>query len=423
LFHIQISFLNSSASLSIMGSQNYPLRSSGIYHNLPQFDISITNLTAIITGAWGISGFGMLRALLDSPQRWSKIYTVSRSPPPPSMLSLLPLPLHSRIQHIPCDFVSSSSAQIASALKDAKVTADYVFYYSYLQPRPEPGAPAWSNESQLVAVNAGMLSTFLEALPLAGITPKRFLLQTGGKHYGPHIGRARVPCLESDPQPRHLAPNFYYDQEDLLFEFCKKHGVGWNVIRPPWIIGATTAAQMNAFYPFAVYAAVAAERGVPLTFNSTWAVWQDDAMHSTARLTGYLSEWAVLEEKCKDEAFNSQDTSPLSWDRLWEELIRWFGVKEGFVPPKEDESEMIEFSIGGGKKTPMGYGPPGVTRFAFTMLSWAKDPENAKAWRGVMQKHGLTSDAFEDVEGNFTFADATFVMGGPLSMNKVSDGP
>lgn len=404
-----------------MGSQNYPLRSSGIYHSLPQFDPSIKELTAIITGAWGISGFGTLRALLDSPHRWSKIYTVSRSPPPTAMLKLIPYALHSRIQHVSCDFVSAKPEQIAAKLKEAKVTADYIFYYSYLQPRPEPGAPAWSNEEQLVKVNVGMLSNFLQALPLASINPKRFLLQTGGKHYGTHIGRARAPCLESDPQPRHLAPNFYYNQEDLLFAHCAKSGIGWNVIRPPWIIGATTTAQMNALYPFSVYAAVAAERRLPLVFNSTWYTWQDDSHHSSARLNGYLSEWAVLEEKCKNEAFNSQDTSPISWDRLWEELIRWFDVKQGFVPPQEDESKMIEFAIGGGKETPMGYGPPGTTKFAFTILSWSKDPENAKAWKGIMERHGLTHDPFLDVGGNFTFADTAYVKFGPLGMNKVRE--
>jgi nucleoside-diphosphate-sugar epimerase len=225
-----------------MGSQNYPLRSSGIYHSLPQFDPSIKGLTAIITGAWGISGFGTLRALLDSPHRWSKIYTVSRSPPSIEMLKLLPVNLHSRIQHIACDFVSAEPAQIAAALEEANATADYIFYYSYLQPRPDPGAPPWSNEDQLVKVNASMLSNFLQALPLASIKPKRFLLQTGGKNYGTHIGRARAPCLESDPQPRHLAPNFYYAQEDLLFDFGAGNNVGWNVIRPPWIIGATNNA-------------------------------------------------------------------------------------------------------------------------------------------------------------------------------------
>jgi nucleoside-diphosphate-sugar epimerase len=404
-----------------MGSQNYPLRSSGIYHSLPQFDPSIKGLTAIITGAWGISGFGTLRALLDSPHRWSKIYTVSRSPPSIEMLKLLPVNLHSRIPHIACDFVSAEPAQIAAALEEANATADYIFYYSYLQPRPDPGAPPWSNEDQLVKVNASMLSNFLQALPLASIKPKRFLLQTGGKNYGTHIGRARAPCLESDPQPRHLAPNFYYAQEDLLFDFGAGNNVGWNVIRPPWIIGATNNAQMNAFYPFSVYAAVAAERGLPLVFNSTWYMWQDDSHHSTALLTGYLSEWAVLEDKCKNEAFNSQDTSPISWDRLWEELIRWFSVEQGFAPPQEDESKMIEFAIGGGKETPMGYGPPGVTKFAFTMLSWAKDPENAKAWRAIMERHGLTHNPFLDVEGNFSFADPAFVKFGPLGMNKVSN--
>lgn len=404
-----------------MSSQKYPLRCSGIYRNLPQFDPAIKDLTAIITGAWGISGFGTLRALLDSPHRWLKIYTVSRSPPPPEMLKLVPIHLHSRIQHVPCDFLSAEPAQIAASLKGANVTADYIFYYSYLQPRPEPGAPAWSNDEQLVKVNTGMLSNFLEALSLANIKPKRFLLQTGGKHYGVHIGRARTPCLESDPLPRHLAPNFYYNQEDLLFNFATENDVGWNVIRPPWIIGATTNAQMNAFYPFAVYAAVAAERELPLVFTSTWPMWQAGSHHSTALLTGYLSEWAVLEDKCKNEAFNSQDTSPISWDRLWEELIRWFGVEKGFVPPQEDESQMIEFSIGGGKKTPMGYGPPGVTKFAFTILSWAKDPENSKAWSAIMQRHGLTNDPFLDVEGNFTFADTPFVTAGIVAMNKASN--
>ena len=36
----------------------------GIYHSLPVIDPSITNLTAIITGANGVSGFHTLRALL-----------------------------------------------------------------------------------------------------------------------------------------------------------------------------------------------------------------------------------------------------------------------------------------------------------------------------------------------------------------------
>lgn len=402
-----------------MSSRNHPNRDSGIHYSLPQFDPSLEGLTAIITGAWGISGFGTLRALLDSPQRWSKIYTVSRSKPPPQMLELLSPDSRSRIEHVCCDLLENDSAAIAAILKKAGVShADYIFFYSYLQPAPEKGGKPWSNDEQLVKVNSGMLGNFLGALPQANIKPRRFLLQTGAKNYGLHIGRVRLPCIESDPQPKNLAPNFYYPQEDQLFSYCKKNGVGWNVIRPAWVIGATTSAAMTPLYPFAVYAAVAAERNQPLIFNGDWSAWQDDYHFATSSLTGYLSEWAVLEEKCHNEAFNSQDTSPVSWDRLWEELVRWFGVKDG-VPPKEDEIASIEWTTKGGKDTPMGYGPPIVTRFTYLMLEWAKDPENAKAWRAIMKRDGLTYDPFSDVAGNFTFADAAYPKTGLLSMNKV----
>src|ERR1700753_2399795 len=111
---------------------------------------------------------------------------------------------------------------------------------------------------------------------------------------------------------------------------------------------------MNAIYPFAVYAAVAAERGLALVFNGTWDSWQDCQHHGTAMLTGYLSEWAVLEDKCKNEAFNSQDTGAVSWDRIYEELVRWFGVKKGINPPEEDPSKFMEIKGRSGKDTPMG---------------------------------------------------------------------
>lgn len=335
-----------------MGSEGNPVRHIDIYHNLPTFDPAIKGLTAAVTGANGISGFATVRALLDSPGRWSKIYAISRRPPPEEMLNLLRPDQRSRVQHVACDFLDSPEA-IAQALKSASVTADYVFFYSYLQPRPPPGAAAWSNSDELVKVNVALLSNFLDALSIVGIKPHRFCLQTGAKNYGVHIGRARFPAIESDPRVT-LEPNFYYPQEDKLFEWCRQYNVGWNVIRPAWIIGAVNNAQMNALYPFAIYAAVAAQKGEPMVFPSTWTAWQANGFYSTARLTGYLTEWAVLEPKCKDEAFNAQDTSPLTWDRLWEEMARWYGVQKGFVGPPDDEEGMIVVEGKAGKETPMG---------------------------------------------------------------------
>lgn len=62
-------------------SSQQTVYSRGIYHGLPVHDPSIKGLTAIITGANGISGHYMLRVLAQSPERWAKIYCLSRRPP------------------------------------------------------------------------------------------------------------------------------------------------------------------------------------------------------------------------------------------------------------------------------------------------------------------------------------------------------
>lgn len=136
-----------------MSSAFYPLQSKGIFHNLPTFDPSIKNKTAIVTGANGISGFHTLRVLLESPERWTKVWAASRRPPPPDMMKLLSPEARSRVEHVACDFLSSP-ADIAKQLKDKGVKADVVFFYSYAQPTPKEGAMAWSNAQELVDVNS-----------------------------------------------------------------------------------------------------------------------------------------------------------------------------------------------------------------------------------------------------------------------------
>lgn len=64
-------------------------------------------------------------------------------------------------------------------------------------------------------------------------------------------------------------------------------------------------------------------------------------------------------------------------------------------------------------------GPPVTRKFSFTLQHWAKQPENAAAWREIMAANpSVTVDPFQDVEGYFTFGDAAFGGVGQLSMNK-----
>ena len=174
---------------------------------------------------------------------------------------------------------------------------------------------------------------------------------------------------------------------------------------------------MNALHPLAVYAAVQAHKSEPLHYPGDYTSWLALAEHSTAKLTGYLSEWAVLESHTANHKFNASDTCPLPNNRLWPELARWYGAPSSGLP-ELDESKLTTLDPGD-VPTPLGYGPSRKVRFSFTLSQWAQDPANAKAWKEIMAKHQLTHDPFEDVEAHFTFGDyAAFGPGFPLSMNK-----
>lgn len=390
-----------------MGSKAYPLRDAGIYCNLPTFDPSITGLRAIVVGATGISGFNTMRALLDSETRWSTIYAVSRSPPTPAMMSLLTPQQQGRIVHVAVD-LTSSAEEIAEKLRQANVLCDHVFYYGYIHPWGKSAMDP-SVADELVRTNVPVFVNFLKALPSAGLQPKRILLQTGGKHYGGHIGRGRIPYVESDPAPKHLKDNFYYHQEDALLKFCAEHPeTSWNVIRPFAVIGAAPNAGISAFLSYAIMAAVQAIKNEPVFFGGDMEEWQYGCHHSSARLTGYLSEWAVLEEKCQNQSFNASDGSPLTWDRFFEELARWYNVKKGVEGPLLDDSKFKTTELAGGKDCPLGYGPPSCIRLSHPLAEWAAEGANATVWKQIMEASNGKVDVNHFDKDNEAFAMGDF---------------
>ncbi|KAK4553677.1 hypothetical protein LTR86_009175 [Recurvomyces mirabilis] len=321
-----------------------------------------------------------------------------------------------RIKHISVD-LTGSCEDIARSLKDGGVQADCVFFYGYIHPK-DVSAMDPKAEPRLVEANVPLFRNFLAALPAAGIKPKRILLQTGGKNYGGQIGRARTPFVESDPQPKHLSNNFYYPQEGSLKDYCAQHPeCGWNVIRPFGVIGAVPSAGMNTFLPFAVLASVSAQKDEAIFFGGDIDEWQYECLHSSARLTGFLSEWAVLEDKCKNQAFNAHDGSPLSWDRFFEELARWYGVEKGVEGPKLEEGEFQVTELKGGEEAPLGFGPPSVIKLSETLAEWSQDSSNEAAWKEIMDDSNgeLKTNVFQSGMDVFMGDFAFYRIGQPSS--------
>lgn len=98
-------------------SQYAAVQSKGIFHGLPVFPESLKGLSAIVTGANGISGDHMLRVLAESPQRWTNIYSLSRSPP------VIERTWTTNVKHIPLDFLTSSPEELARVMKEHEVKA------------------------------------------------------------------------------------------------------------------------------------------------------------------------------------------------------------------------------------------------------------------------------------------------------------
>jgi hypothetical protein len=83
---------------------------------------------------------------------------------------------------------------------------------------------------------------------------------TGTKHYlGPFESYEDNPCLPG--------LNFYYTQEDILFEAAAKGGFGWTVHRLHTMIGYARGNAMNMGVTLAVYATSAASAASPLSFR------------------------------------------------------------------------------------------------------------------------------------------------------------
>lgn len=111
-----------------MAANSQLVHSEGIFHGLPTYnkDAEHTNLTAIVTGANGISGYHMVKVLAAAPERWKKIYCLSRRPPPDYFFSELGDGAN-RVEHVASDFLAEPS-EIGKSL-ESKVKHVYVYSF------------------------------------------------------------------------------------------------------------------------------------------------------------------------------------------------------------------------------------------------------------------------------------------------------
>ncbi|MBE7728898.1 SDR family oxidoreductase [Komagataeibacter sp. FXV3] len=191
------------------------------------------------------------------------------------------------------------------------------------------------SERENCIVNSAMVRNVFATLPRPHALVHASLV-TGLKHYlGPFEAYARgnppqTPFRET--MPRLPAENFYYSQEDVLFEAAERLGIAWTVHRPHTVIGYAIGNLMNMGTTLAAYATLCRETGLPFVFPGSPVQWEGLTDVTDARQLASQILWAATSPAGRNRAFNVVNGDVFRWKWLWGELAAWFGIDPAPYP-------------------------------------------------------------------------------------------
>lgn len=182
---------------------------------------------------------------------------------------------------------------------------------------------------------------------IAAAPVRHAALVTGLKHYlGSFDDYAKVtpytPFLESSP--RLPGPNYYYAEEDVLFDAAAKGGFTWSVHRPHTLIGYAIGNAMNMAVTLAVYASICKYTGRPFVFPGSPEQYHGVTDVTDARVLARQLEWAATTPEAADTPFNIVNGDVFRWTWLWEKIAGYFGIA---VEPYPEHATPLQKQMAG----------------------------------------------------------------------------
>ncbi len=220
--------------------------------------------------------------------------------------------------------------------------------------------------------NVAMLAAMLDALETRSEALEHVHLLEGIKWYGMHLGPYPTPSRENDP--RHLPPNFYYDQQDLLSTRAARARWNWSASRPSYICDFAPGRARNLITVLGTYAAICRELNVPLDFPGSVAGYSVLSELSDATCLAEAIIFVSTHETGKNTAFNVTNGDCFRWCQVWPLLAQWFGI------------------------------PCGVPR-RIKLATWMAD--KGPVWDRIVAQHGLQPRSLESL-ASWEFADFVF---------------
>jgi nucleoside-diphosphate-sugar epimerase len=309
----------------------------------------MTKPTALVVGPNGAIGATLVK---ECASRGIDVFGLNRSGP------------HGDLPYRPCVADLDDLGSVSSAL--AAVPAIDLVFYAARAPHGEGGF-------ENVEGNLRMLVNVVSAVERqAGSALRHVHLVEGTKWYGLHLGPYRTPAREDDP--RHMPPNFYYDQQDALTAMQAGKDWHWSATRPNVVCDFAPRRARNLTSIIGVYAAICRELRVPFDFPGT-----EEGFRTLTEVTDgpHLARgilWLATEATDVDRAYNFTNGDAFRWSLMWPAAARRFGLECGIAR---------NFRLG----------------------AWMADKE--PVWRRITERHGLMASSLSDL-ALWDFADFVF---------------
>jgi len=308
--------------------------------------------TAVVVGALGVIGRYVVEHLAALPG-WQVIGLSRRRGEN-----------RERVRYVAVDLLDPAAASASSGELRG---ATHVFYCAF-----QPATGAAADYAKNVAANRDMLVNAVSAMDAVAPQLERVVLVTGTKYYGSHLGPFRTPAREDDP--RHLGPNYYFDQIDWLTAFQRGKRWSWTELRPQTLCGFAPGTAMSIVPVIAVYAAISKALGLPLRFPGKPGAWRSVYQVTESAHMAKACLWAATEPRCASEAYNITNGDTFRWCNLWPRIAEVFEM-----PWAEPQ----------------------------TISLVAHMADKAPLWRSLAQRHGLQAFAFDELAA-WPFGDYVF---------------
>jgi nucleoside-diphosphate-sugar epimerase len=264
---------------------------------------------AVVVGALGVIGRYIVEKLVAEGD-W-QVVGLSRRPEVD----------RPRYRHVSVDLLDAGD--VARKLADL-MDVTHIFYAAF-QPTAGNAAGYASN----IGPNRDMLVNAVTSIDRINRNLGRVVLVTGTKYYGTHLGPLKTPMRETDP--RHMPPDFYFDQIDWLADYQRGKAWDWVELRPQTLCGFAPGTAMSILPAIAVYAAISKELGLPLRFPGKAGGWSSIYQVTESSHFAGAALWAATEPHCSNQAFNITNGDYFRWRNIWPVVASVFDMELGEV--------------------------------------------------------------------------------------------